>query len=149
MFVLLGWFVRWVVSGRTTFLLVVASRICSKWHVVFLCSSHPTFSPCVSLVSNWCTYAVVPTQPELGRNPVLFYQINDSSRLRWTHVSVDEILLTSYGNWLVNFRGMPLKVNMATTCLRHTKYEMRSFIDGRGFFWPPPHPPNYFHSVRQ
>ena len=41
LFILLGWFVRWKVSGRTAAVLwSSASRICSKQHTASLCSSH-------------------------------------------------------------------------------------------------------------
>ena len=46
----------------------VTSRICSKLHVAFLCSSYLTFSLCFSLVSMWCIHTVVMTL--LGRNPI-------------------------------------------------------------------------------
>ena len=41
LFILIGWFVRSEVSGCIAVVLWgVASRICSKQHVAFLCSSH-------------------------------------------------------------------------------------------------------------
>ena len=58
--------------------LSAASRICSKQHVAFLYSSHLAFSLCVLLASRWCIHTVVLTQPELGRNSILFYQIRFS-----------------------------------------------------------------------
>ena len=56
-FVLLGWLVRWEVTGRT-----VASRIYSKQHVAFLFSSYLAFYQCVSLASRWCIHSVVLTE---------------------------------------------------------------------------------------
>ena len=72
-FVLLEWFVRWEISGRTAAVLWgAASRICSKQHVTFLCCSHQFFSPCVSLACRRCIHAVVPMQPQLkGHKRVL------------------------------------------------------------------------------
>ena len=102
-------------------------------HVAFLCSSHPVFSPCISLVSKWCIHTVVMTQPHLGRNLVLFYQwdqisiwsnnlsivVNALARRMLTLLSVDEILLLRYVNWSTNFRGLPLRVEMVPSCLKH------------------------------
>ena len=34
-------------------------------------------------------------------------------------LSVDEILLLRYVNWSTNFRGLPLKVETAPSCLKH------------------------------
>ena len=51
-----------------------ASRICSKQHLAFLSSFHPSFSPCVSFAPKECIYTVVVTQPRLRRNLVLSYQ---------------------------------------------------------------------------
>ena len=60
LFILLRWFVWWVVSGRTTVVFLDdVSRICSKQHVAFLCSSRFDFSLGVSLESIWCINIVV------------------------------------------------------------------------------------------
>ena len=48
-------------------------RICSKQQVAFLRGSHLAFSLYVSLASIRCIYTVVLIQPQLGRNPVLFF----------------------------------------------------------------------------
>ena len=46
LFLLLGWFVRWETSGHIAgTLLGATSRICSKQHIVFLCSTQ-LFSKC-------------------------------------------------------------------------------------------------------
>ena len=61
---------RWEVSDRTaTVLWGVASRICPKYHVVFMCSDHLAFSPSNLFESRWCNHTVVPTLS-------LFYQIS-------------------------------------------------------------------------
>ena len=76
LFVKLEWFMRWEESCRTAaILLSVTSMISSKQRVALLCSSHLAFSAHVSLASMWCIYTVVLIQPQLGRNPVLFYQV--------------------------------------------------------------------------
>ena len=36
-----------------------------------------------------------------------------------TSLSVDEILLSRYLNWSTNFRGLRLRVEMASSCLKH------------------------------
>ena len=46
----------------------------SKQHVTSLYSSHLAFSKCISLAFIWCIHTVALTQPQLGRNPVLFFQ---------------------------------------------------------------------------
>ena len=80
LFTLLGWFARWEVSDHTTAILwSVTSRISLKLHIAFLCSSHQDFSLWVSLVSMRCIHTVVLAQPEVERNPILFYQINQIS----------------------------------------------------------------------
>ena len=61
LFVLLGWFVRLEESGdAATVLYGVASRICSKQHMIFSCSSHIAFS----LDSMLCIHTVVLTKPQ-------------------------------------------------------------------------------------
>ena len=75
LFILLGLFMGFEVSSHTTPVLwCVASEICSKQHAAFLCSSYLDFLPCVSLTSNSCIQPVVLTQPQLGRNSILFCQ---------------------------------------------------------------------------
>ena len=68
-----------LVAVQLLFLLGVASRISLKQHATFLCSFHLAFSLCVLLASMWCILTIVRTQPQLGRNPVLFYQIDQIS----------------------------------------------------------------------
>ena len=64
------------VSGGTAAVLWGAtSRICSKWHTAFLCSSHLAFSPSVSLASCWCNHTVLLMHLQVGRIPVLFDRI--------------------------------------------------------------------------
>ena len=78
----LSWIVeKWKVSGHAASTLKgVAPRICSKQHVVFLCSSHLAFSSYVLLASMWCTHMVVLTEPHLRRNPVLFSERDQHSK---------------------------------------------------------------------
>ena len=37
-----------------------------------------------------------------------------------TSLSLDEMLLPRYVNWSTNSKGMPLRVEMAPSCLKHT-----------------------------
>ena len=70
----------------------------------------------------WCIHTVVPTQPLLGRNPVLFYWIDQTficstavqtfARRILTSLSVDETLLLRYMNLFTNFRELPFRVEM-------------------------------------
>ena len=74
-------------------------------------SSFPT---CVSFGSIWCEYTVVMTQPKLGINPVLFISEINNQLIGvaaflihiLTSLLVDEILLSRYGNWSTNHRGV-------------------------------------------
>ena len=88
-----------------------------------------SFSPSVLLASRWCIHTVVLTQPKLGRNPVLFYQLSNFHTIKnpsvavntflmrmLTLLSVDEILLPRYMNWSTNFRVLPFKVKMTPFC---------------------------------
>ena len=79
-FVLFGWFVRWEVSGCTAAVLWgVTSRICEKQHILFSCSSHPAFSLSILLMLRRWIHAEVLIQPQLVRNPILFYQKDQTS----------------------------------------------------------------------
>ena len=70
----LRWFARWEVVGCTAAVLWgFASSICAKQQTAFMCSSHLAFSPCNSLGSRWCIHIIILTQPQLGKNPALFY----------------------------------------------------------------------------
>ena len=102
MFILLGWFERWEVSGCTAAVL---------WHVAsrtFL-KQHLAFSPCILLAPRWCIHTVVPTQLQFGRNSFLFYLRSDFCMINnlsiavhtfaihmLTLLSVDEILVMMY-----------------------------------------------------
>ena len=44
-----------------------------------------------------------------------------------TSLSVDEILLMRYVNWSTNFRGLPLKVEMAPSSIEHIISVLYSF----------------------
>ena len=81
LFILIEWFVRWEVSARTAASLsdTATSRTCSKQHVAFLYSSLLAFSPIASLMFRWCNHTEGPTQSQLGRIPVLFYQRDQAS----------------------------------------------------------------------
>ena len=49
-------------------------HICS--YIAFLCASHQAYFLCILLASMWCIHIVVLTQPQVVKNPVLFYQID-------------------------------------------------------------------------
>ena len=69
LFVFLGWFVRWVVGGRTAVTVYgAASRICWKQHAAYLYSSH--FYPSAMLKSRWCCPTIVLTWLQMGRIPI-------------------------------------------------------------------------------
>ena len=105
-----------------------ASSIYSKLHITFLCSSHQAFSLCILLASMWCIYTVVFTQPQLQRNPLLFYHIDQTSIWSITYqfqsmlslghiltsLSVDEILLPRYMDF-IDFRSFPHGVQVRGT----------------------------------
>ena len=84
---------RWEVSGRINAVLWgAASKIYSEQYAVFLYSPRLTFSPNILLKSNWCNYAVVLTQAQLGRIPLLFYQISINEINRVNELNVIQIL---------------------------------------------------------
>ena len=56
-----------------------SSRISSRQCAAFLCRSHLAFSQCVLLVYIWCIHPVVWIELQIGRNPVLFYRIDQIS----------------------------------------------------------------------
>ena len=116
-----------------TALLDATSRICPKHPSVFLCSPHLAFFSMSFQRVRGCIHTIVLTQTQLGRNPVLFYQISIrsiicqyQSRLfpmcLLASLSVDEIRLPMYVNWSINFRGIPLEVAMVPSCLKHLNH---------------------------
>ena len=105
-----------ILCGRTAAVLRgAASRICSKQHTVFLCSSHQAFSQGVSLNS---------TQYRLEESP--FYFINDQLTVHTlpmcmlTSLLVDEILLSRYVTWCAHFRTSHL--------INHPKKDVRDML---------------------
>ena len=73
----LGQFGRLEVCGRTaTVLWCAASRVCSKYHISFLCSSRLAFIPSISLETKWFCYIVVLTWLQIGRIPMFFIRDN-------------------------------------------------------------------------
>ena len=101
-------------GGRTSVVLrAIASRICSDHYEALLCNYHLTFSLCASM---WGIHREVLTQPQLGRNPVLFNRTDQVSvwsipfaRRMLISPSVDEILLPRYINLLVILEALRLK----------------------------------------
>ena len=45
-----------------------------------------------------------------------------------TSLPVDEILLLRYVNWFANFRGLQLRVEMATSCLKHMNFVLSTLM---------------------
>ena len=99
-------------------------------NVEFLCSCHWASFLSISLESKWYNYKIVLTQLQNERNPVLFYQRSVFNMIYnlsiATHtfpgcilISVNEILLPRSMNWSTNFRVLPLKVEMALSCLKY------------------------------
>ena len=137
---------KWEVSGHTTAVLLgVASRICSKQHLVFLWCSHLAFSPFL-LESMWCILTIILTQLQFGRNPVLSYQksnfhiidnlsiaVHTFAKYIIASLWVDEILPLRYVNWSSNFRGLLLEVEMTPPCLKHMNYFIWIHIEASVF----------------
>ena len=91
----------------------------------FLCSFYRAFSQRVSFESKGYTHREELTQPQVGRNLILFYRKSDLHMIEnksieeygfpmriIASISVDEILLPRYLNWSFNFRGLPVEVEM-------------------------------------
>ena len=123
-FVLLGWFMRWKVSGWTV---VLWGRFPEFFQNI---AYHSCVGPTrlflhVFCKSRWCIHIVVLTQLLLGINPVLFYQLNNLS------IAVDAFqmlkLLPSYMNWLTNFRSLSLNVVVTPYCLKHMNSVLFAF----------------------
>ena len=96
LYFLLGCFFRWEVFVRAAAILYsAASRICSKQLVSLLCSSHHIFSGWVSLTFRKCIDTVVWPQPQLGRNPVLWYQWDQIS-IWWLNCEIRYIYIYIY-----------------------------------------------------
>ena len=80
LFVLFESFWGWEVSGNTAVVFsCVASRFHSKLLMAFLYSSYLAYSVCIILAFMWCMYTAVLTQPQLWRNLVLSYWIDQTS----------------------------------------------------------------------
>ena len=134
--VLLGWFVKWEVSGRAA-----ASRISSKQHTATLCSFYQPFSQRISGKSKQFNHAIVLTRLQLRKISVLFYFIRllygrhrpiaiYALLLRMsTLLSLDEILLPRYMNWCTNFGGMPFKEEIAQFWLKHRNSVLSEFME--------------------
>ena len=105
--------------------------------ITFLWSSHLIFSLYVLLASMWCICTVVLIQLLLGRNLILFYQINQTfiwltvhtfSRHILIFFSVDEMLLLRCVNLSTNFREPPFRVRMSLFWLKHMSSVLSAFM---------------------
>ena len=75
--ILLRWFARWEISGRTVPILKAAAcGIYSEQHVTSLYCILLVSSPGILLKSKWWDHTVVPTQAQLGKIPFLFQNKN-------------------------------------------------------------------------
>ena len=64
LFVLLRWSVRWCCKwAYSSCFMCAASRICSKYHVASMCSTHRAFYPCLLIDVMWCFHTIVLNQP--------------------------------------------------------------------------------------
>ena len=131
-FVLLGWFVRWEVSGWTAAVLTGgAFRICSKQHLAFLCNLAFFFqvfhrSPGVATIQlYWHSYNLEHSRFILSKRSTfhvidnMFIAVHTFSMYMLTSLSVDETLLPCYEKWSTSFRILPFNVEMAPSCLEH------------------------------
>ena len=55
------------ITCTSAILSYIASGICLRQHVAFLCSSYQAFSLGVLLVCRWCIHTLVLTQPKFGK----------------------------------------------------------------------------------
>ena len=128
LFVLLEWFTRWEVSGWTAVELLDADlRIYSNHLVPCLCSSHLTFSSCISLVS-WCNTDTAADWKKsrfilLKRSDVhvidnLLEAVQACAMRVLASIFVDMVLLSRYVNWSTDFRGffICIHVEADATC---------------------------------
>ena len=109
----LRWFVRWKVGCHTVVVLCsVASRICPRQHVGFLCSSHQTCR--IDTATTWKKSRFNLSERSnihvLENLSIVFHAFT-------RHMSIslleDEMLLPMYINVFTNFRGLSHKVEMA------------------------------------
>ena len=110
----------------------ITSRVCSRQHAAFLCSSCLAFSLSVLLTSTWCNHTV-DSRVDTARKKSCFILLVRSDfqmisnmyiafhafiRYIFTSISADEMLQPRYVNWSGNFRGLPLRVKMAPFYLK-------------------------------
>ena len=91
-------------------------------------SSYLAFSPCILFESSWCIHMVVLTQTRFGRNCFIlpdFHMIDNLLIAIYAFtmpmlrpLSVNKILLPMYVNESTDFKGLALKVEIAS-CLKH------------------------------
>ena len=132
-FILIWWFARWEVSGRTVAVLWgTTSKICSKEQAASLCISN-FFSKQFIRVQGVQLYNSTD-MATTWKNSCLFYQQSDFHMAvnlsivvdalpmqMVTLFSVDEILLPRYMNWSTNFRVWPFNEKMVQSWLRGIK----------------------------
>ena len=120
-FVIFGWFVRWEVSDHTAAGFV-------QNHVAFMYSFHLVFFfmgiVSVQQVLPYSSTDIATTWMKWNPLSSDFYVIDNESiaRCMLTSFLVDEMLLPKCVNWSTNFRGIPLKLEIAPFSLKQMNY---------------------------
>ena len=108
----------------------VASKICLKQHVAFLCCFLSNFfSMRFVRVHVVHLYSSAGTTTAWKKSRLILSGWSNSPRIRSTYVdiSVDEIFLPRYMNESTNFRCLPLNVEMALPCFKRIKSVLFAF----------------------
>ena len=80
---------------------------------------HPYFSTDTAIAfKKFCFVLSDRSDFHMAHNLAIAFHAFTSYML--SSLSIDEILLSRYGNWSTNFRGSPLRVEMAPSYLKHT-----------------------------
>ena len=141
LFIWLEWFLRWEVSDHTVAVLWgVDNRICSRQRAAFLCSSHQAFSLCLDSKHVVHPYNSIDKGTARKKSHFILLDRSDlqiinnlsiaaAHTFNWyilTLLSVDEMLLPTYVNLSINFRGLPFKVEVAPPYLKHVLFHLHS-----------------------
>ena len=112
---------------------------------IYKCSQENLNVPCWMFFFFFCPDGITPNSDLTGPNTTIYIYIYIYIYIRWnvklsllcffkdalsievhvfptrmlTSFSVAEMLLWRYVNWSSNFRGLPLKVKMVRSCLKH------------------------------
>ena len=112
-----------------------ASRICSKQHTAFLCTSHVFFFyKCsvkvhvvqpynsIDIATTWKDSRFILSQLDFQAVDNLSIAVHAFPMCILASLSVDEILLLRYVKWFTNFRGS-FNVEMVPSCLKHAVFD--------------------------